>query len=346
MSVVLFTSARFGDHTPPPGHPEAQERAAVFDAVAGRWASRGVRCIEPAPAAVEDLARVHAPAYLDTLAATAGLARMLDPDTFTSPESWEIARLAAGAALQATRMVMAGEAPRAAALVRPPGHHATADQAMGFCLVNSVAAAAAAARAAGAARVAIVDVDVHHGNGTQAIFDADPDVLFLSLHQWPLYPGTGAADEIGRGDGRGRTVNVPLPPWCADADYEMAFRRVVLPALREFAPSLLLVSAGFDAHEDDPLARMRLSAAGFGAMARGLAGVADDCCDGRLVVVTEGGYDLPALAASLDAVIGELAGAPAAPPLESPAPDPGTSLRAAAVVDDVRRIQAPFWRGL
>jgi acetoin utilization deacetylase AcuC-like enzyme len=346
VSVVLFTSPRFGEHTPPPGHAEAPDRAAVLDAVAASWASRGIRLAEPLLADLDDLARVHTGGYLDTLASTAGFARMLDPDTFTSPESWEIARLAAGAAIQSVRAVMAGDATRAAALVRPPGHHATADSAMGFCLLNNVAAAAAAARHAGAGRVAIVDFDVHHGNGTQAIFDADPDVLFVSLHQWPLYPGTGAADEVGSGDGRGRTVNVPLPPWCADADYGLAFDRLVLPVLREFAPSVVLVSAGFDAHEDDPLARMRLSVAGFAAMARGLVHVADSCCEGRLVVVTEGGYDLPALAASLNAVIGELAGEPAAPPLESPAPDPATSARAAAAVDEVRRIQAPFWRGL
>jgi acetoin utilization deacetylase AcuC-like enzyme len=212
-----------------------------------------------------------------------------------------------------------------------------------------VAVAAAEALARGVARVAIVDIDVHHGNGTQAIFEADPRVLYVSTHQWPLYPGTGAMDEVGVGDGAGRTVNVPLPGGCVNEDYEYAFRAVVLPVLHEFAPGLVLVSAGFDAHELDPLASMRVTEPGFASMMRHLAAVADSCGEGRLVLVTEGGYDLQAFASSLHASIGAMAGADVLAdvnPSEAPSADADVSARARAVVAGVRAAQAPFWRGL
>jgi acetoin utilization deacetylase AcuC-like enzyme len=272
---------------------------------------------------------------------------MLDADTFTSPESWDIARLAAGAVVLAGRTVMAGETTRAAALVRPPGHHALPDRAMGFCLLNNVAIAAADLIDSGVPRVAIVDIDVHHGNGTQAIFARRPDVLYVSLHQWPFYPGTGAVEEVGIGDGAGRTVNVPLPAWCVDQDYELAFTQVVVPILRAFEPAVIFMSAGFDAHERDPLAKMRLTEAGFGAMTRHLVGVADACCAGRLVLATEGGYELAAFASSLDASLAEMAGLEIPwPACEAPEPDPETTLAVRAMVNRVRRVQSAFWRGL
>ena len=193
------------------------------------------------------------------------------------------------------------------ALVRPPGHHAERDRAMGFCLFNNVAVAAAHARSLGAERVAIVDYDVHHGNGTQHIFEGDPSVLYVSLHQFPYYPGTGAADEIGAGAGAGFTVNLPLEAGATDEDYRLVFADVVLPVLRQFKPDLVLVSAGFDAHERDPLAGMRLTTGAFAAMTMELRQVAEECCGGRIVAVTEGGYDLQALGASLDAVVRVLA---------------------------------------
>jgi acetoin utilization deacetylase AcuC-like enzyme len=222
---------------------------------------------------------------------------MIDSDTFTSPDSYEVARLAAGAALQAAvHALETGET--AIALVRPPGHHAERNTAMGFCLFNNVAVAAAEAIARGVPRVAIVDIDVHHGNGTQSMFYADPRVLYVSTHQSPYYPGTGAADETGAGVGTGFTLNVPLAAGAGDVEYRRAYESIC-GRLREYDPGLLLVSAGFDAHADDPLASMRVTVGGFAEIVRMLFS-AVSC---PTAFVTEGGYDLDALGASLDAVL-------------------------------------------
>lgn len=229
---------------------------------------------------------------------------MIDEDTFTSPDSDGIARLAAGAALTAVDHALDGPPEsRALAMVRPPGHHAEADKAMGFCLYNNIAVGAAYARSRGVSRVAIVDYDVHHGNGTQAMFYEDPSVLFVSSHQYPLWPGSGAASETGRGAGEGFTLNLPLKMGDRDEVVERMYAETVLPRLREFKPELLMISAGFDAHEMDPLGQLRLTAEGFARLTRALLDVADEVCEGRVVLVTEGGYDLKALSDSLDAVI-------------------------------------------
>ena len=296
--MLLITSPRFDEHVTPPGHPERPERAHVFDAVAARWLERGGRTMAPRPATREELLRVHTPEYVDRIAETSGKpGTKLDPDTYTSPESYEIALLAAGAAVQAAEHALDHREP-AFALVRPPGHHAEPDRAMGFCLFNNVAVAAAAALARGLSRVAIVDIDVHHGNGTEQMFYDTPRVLYISTHQFPFYPGTGAADETGAGKGKGYTLNIPMPAGSKDADYRRAYEKIVA-RLREYQPELLLVSAGYDAHADDPLASMFMSAAGYAEIVAMLAG-AVQC---PIALVTEGGYDLAALRDCLEGTI-------------------------------------------
>ena len=298
--MLLISSTRFAEHTTPPGHPERPERADVFTDVADAWREKGIRVVEPRPATHEELARVHDAAHISAMTATAGRAVKLDADTFTSPESYAIALLAAGAAVQAAAHAIETREP-ALALVRPPGHHAERDTAMGFCLFNNVAVAAAAAVARGLSRVAVVDIDVHHGNGTQWIFYTDPRVLYVSTHQFPFYPGTGAANEIGAGPGRDFTFNIPLPAGATDADYARAYVDVAA-RLEQFQPELLLISAGYDAHEDDPLASMRVTTAGYAAIVAALRDAAARIgCP--IALVTEGGYDLDALRDCLHATM-------------------------------------------
>jgi acetoin utilization deacetylase AcuC-like enzyme len=230
------------------------------------------------------------------------------------------------------------------ALVRPPGHHAERDRAMGFCLFNNVAVAAAASIARGLSRVAIVDIDVHHGNGTQWMFYDDPRVLYLSTHQFPFYPGTGAAGEVGRGDGLGFTVNVPLEAGATDDDYALVYREAVIPVLETFAPELVLVSAGFDAHERDPLASMRMTTDGYASIVRQLTAASG----GAIAFVTEGGYDLAALASCLDASFAAIAGFgpdPSVTPPIGPARAAG-AVRGERALRGVRAAQAQFWRGI
>lgn len=302
--LVLVTADLFADHMTPPGHPERPERAEAMQVVSSRWAANGGRVLAPRAATDDEIARVHRPEYIESIKATRGRATLLDPDTFTSPETEDVARAAAGAVLVAVEHVLAGEGPRRAfALVRPPGHHAEPDRAMGFCFYNNIAIAAAAARARGLTRVAIVDYDVHHGNGTQTMFYTDPTVLFVSSHQYPFYPGTGGAAETGRADGVGYTVNLPMEAGATDADYDLVYREAVVPVLEEYRPQLLLVSAGFDAHERDPLAGMRMTCEGYARLTTRLLQVADTHCEGRAVFVTEGGYDTSALAECCQRVI-------------------------------------------
>ena len=286
-------------------HPENPLRLAAIESALERLGLLDGRPDVPfGPAPAESLEWVHDSRYLALLAeAAAAGGGWLDGDTFIGPDSWDVARLAAGAALAATDAVLAAQVPRALCLVRPPGHHATPTRGMGFCLVNNVAVAAAHALARGLQRIAVVDWDVHHGNGTQDAFYVTDRVLFCSVHQSPLYPGTGMADERGEGAGEGFTLNVPLRPGGDDHTNRRVFEERILPAVRAYRPELVLVSAGFDAHLADPLANMRVTEIGFAWMAGAVADLADDVSDGRLVAVLEGGYDRDALSRSVAATL-------------------------------------------
>ena len=272
--TLLITDPTFLEHSCGPGHPESPLRLERILTALQSSPVEGAVFARPRAAAASELSAVHAAAYIDQLAGLDGRALQLDPDTAMSPGSWKAAALAAGAGITAVEEVWTGRARNAFALVRPPGHHAETAQAMGFCLINNAAVAAAAALRLGARRVAILDWDVHHGNGTQHLFEDRADVLYLSAHQYPFYPGTGSADEVGQGAGTGFTVNCALPPGQGDADYGAVFHDLFLPALERFAPDLLLVSAGFDAHARDPLGDMRLTERGFAAMCSALRDLA------------------------------------------------------------------------
>jgi len=300
----------FSNHRSPSGHPERPARAeAVRDALNAASIATRARHVATRHATEDEILRVHSVAYLEELIKLVpGKSGWLDADTYFSPGTWEAARAAAGSTVQLAVDVLHGKLAQGLAVVRPPGHHATRDHAMGFCLLNNVAAAAAAARAQGAARVAILDWDVHHGNGTQDIFWDDPDVLYLSVHQFPFYPGSGAPTEIGGTGALGATVNVGLPGGCGDAEYAAVFDHVFLPKLAAFRPDLLLISAGFDAFQHDPLAGMRVTRAGFAAMAHRLRAAADRWSAGRVVAVLEGGYDLDGLGGGMTEVLSAFTG--------------------------------------
>jgi len=289
----------FRCHDPGP-HPE---RPARYDAVSQAVAASSAEVVEAPAAPVEALERVHDAGYVAALerycAAGGG---QLDADTIVNDCSFEAALRASGAAMAAVDAVLAGEVGSAFTCGRPPGHHAERATPMGFCIVNHAAVAAAHARASGVERVAILDWDAHHGNGTQAIFWTDPSVLYVSLHQFPFYPGTGSASERGEGTGAGATVNVPLRAGTSQREFLAAFREQAVPALRDFDPGLLLVSAGFDAHAADPLCELGLQADAFATMTRELRGIG-----AGPVMVLEGGYDLTALRDSVAAVLTALA---------------------------------------
>ncbi len=336
--MLIVSSPRFALHVTPPGHPERPERARTLDAAAHAGGHTGV-VVPPRPASPDELALVHTERHIESIRSLAGRPAMLDADTFTSPESYEVALLAAGATIQAAEHAV-DHRDAAFALVRPPGHHAERDRAMGFCLFNNVATAAAAMLQRGLERVAIVDIDVHHGNGTQEIFYADRRVLYISTHQFPFYPGTGATDEIGTKDGRGFTVNIPMEAGSTDADYAVVHRDVVAPVLDEFAPQLTLVSAGYDAHERDPLASMRMTSAGYGQVVGGLTRLAGR--HGGVAFTTEGGYELAALAECLAASFAAIAD----PAVSATAPIGGPTARGERAVSAARSALKPYWRGL
>lgn len=305
--LLLATAQEFAAHDPGRGHPERPERLlAVRDGLARSGLGDD---LVPLPARVATraaLERVHSPEYLDRLERACAASAALDPDTVVGPASWPAAELAAGAGLAAVDALEATDGRGAFLAVRPPGHHARPAAAMGFCLLNSAAVCAAELAARGQ-RVMIADFDAHHGNGTQEMFYERPDVLYLSWHEWPLYPGTGGFDETGRGDGAFTTCNVPLPPGATGDLYLRSFDDLVAPLAERFAPDWLLLSAGFDAHRADPLTGLRLSAGDFPALVHRLLALVRP---GRVIAFLEGGYDLAAVRDSVAALAPVLAGDP------------------------------------
>jgi len=305
--ILLVDDPLFDQHRPMAYHPERPERLKAARAAIAR-SRHAFRRIAARAATDDELVRVHDASYVAALDDLRGEHGYVDPDTYYAARSVDAARTAAGGLVAMVDAMIDGTDRRGVALLRPPGHHARPAQAMGFCLLNSVAVAAAHARARGVSRVAVVDFDVHHGNGTQEIFWRDPSVLYVSTHQYPFYPGTGGREERGEGDGRGFTVNVPLGAGGGDAMYRGAFERVILPVLESYAPEMILVSAGFDAALHDPLAEMTVTEGAFGWMARALAAQAERSSDGRMALVLEGGYDLVSLESGLASAIDGMMG--------------------------------------
>jgi acetoin utilization deacetylase AcuC-like enzyme len=329
MTVLYATHPRFLDHRPGRGHPEAPARLrAVTLGIQQAGLTEALLRVEPVAATDEELERIHPAAYrraLRSFCAAGGGA--LDGDTYVCEESWEAALLAAGAGLEVVRRLQAGEGELGFCAVRPPGHHALASQAMGFCLFNNVAVVAAQLRDQGE-RVAIVDYDAHHGNGTQDLFWADPDVFYVSMHEWPQYPGTGGIREVGAGAGTGTTLNLPFPAHATGDVYRRALEEVVVPTLEAWGPTWLIVSAGFDGHRADPVTDLGLSSGDYVDLTTSLLALVPA---GRRLLVLEGGYDLDALAHCTGAVLSAAIDGGAYRPEAATSGGPGAEVAPAAL---------------
>jgi acetoin utilization deacetylase AcuC-like enzyme len=311
-------------------HPENAKRlVATLNHLTNTGLADKLSGIPAEAAELADIERIHTAAHIETIRRLSEQGKSyIELDTVVNEKSYKAALYAAGGTIAAVRAVLNGQVESAFALVRPPGHHAVRNQAMGFCLFNNVAIAAAwALEQPGISRVAIVDFDVHHGNGVQEAFAAHPDVLYVSTHQHPFYPGTGNWRDSGEGAGKGTCLNIPLPPETGDRGYRQAFRKLIEPKVREFAPDLILASAGYDAHWADPLAWMLLSLSGYRQIAESLVQLARELCDGRLVLTLEGGYELAVLAYGVDATFRAMLGLPFVDPL-GPAEEPETNVEA------------------
>lgn len=333
----------YKEHLAGSPHVESPERLQVIydmlDAadMAGKFLS-----VSPRPATHDELAWVHSHSHIERVAATEGKAHVsLDPDTQTTPLSYQAAKLAVGGLFSLVDNIFDGSIENGFALVRPPGHHAERDQAMGFCLFNNVALGARyAMNTYGVKKILIIDWDLHHGNATQNSFYTDPDVLYFSTHQYPYYPGTGGLREAGDGDGTGLTVNVPLSPGYGDGDFFKIFEQILSPIASTFEPELIFVSAGFDTYVGDPLGGMKVTPQGYAAMTRLIMDLAKQYASGRVAITLEGGYHLTGLRESVKAVLKELVGDSVLTPSNLEAIEKGT---APPIVDDVIQVQEPYW---
>jgi len=336
----------YKEHLAGSPHVESPERLQViYDMLDGDDMSGKFLNISPRPATHDELAWVHSHSHIERVAATEGKARVsLDPDTQTTPLSYQAAKLAVGGLFSLVDNIFDGTVKNGFALVRPPGHHAERDQAMGFCLFNNVALGARyAMNTYGVKKILIIDWDLHHGNATQNSFYTDPDVLYFSTHQYPHYPGTGGLREVGDGDGTGLTVNVPLSPGYGDSDFFKIFEQILSPIAGTFEPELIFVSAGFDTYVADPLGGMKVTPRGYAAMTRLIMDLAKQYASERVAITLEGGYHLTGLRESVKAVLNELVGDSVLTPSNLEALEKGP---APPIVDNVIQVQRPYWSSL
>jgi acetoin utilization deacetylase AcuC-like enzyme len=343
--IQIVSDTRFLGHRGPDGHPERPERLVAVGGIIDAFRDR-IELATPRFAEADEILRVHDRRLFDMLRTTSGRGLdQFDPDTYVSSLSYDVARLAAGSCIDLCTKVLCGDLNGGLAAVRPPGHHAEADRSMGFCLLNNVAIAVRALQAAeDAPRILIFDWDVHHGNGTQHIFEDDRDVLYISTHQFPFYPGTGDFTEAGLAAGFGTTINIPMPAGCGDEEFIGVLQRIVVPAALDFEPDLILISCGFDAHREDPLASMELSQQGYRAMSELMTSLAGSLCGGRIVFVLEGGYSLDGVREGTEAVLESLTRTGPVPPLPAVELSAGSTLK--NIVDGVCEVHRGHIKGL
>jgi len=341
MITGIVKDLRYMEHNMGASHPESPQRIEAIYHMIEKEISFSYSEIKPRPAQEEEIQMVHSSSYVQLIKETSGKERVvLDPDTATSSRSFEVALLAAGGLLEAIDLVMEGKIKNGFALVRPPGHHAEASRAMGFCLFNNVAIGAEyLIKKYSLKKILILDWDLHHGNGTQHSFQDRNDVLYFSTHQYPHYPGTGHWDETGQGAGEGFTVNVPLRAGKTDEDYLFIFQNILSPITAAFKPDFILVSAGFDIYRDDPLGGMQISEEGFGTLTSELLSLAHDTCQDRLLFTLEGGYDLQGLQQGIKHVLLHLGGE-----AKSPEMKPEASSHTQQELAPVFEIQKKYWK--